>query len=689
MRQRRPLPQPSQEYIPFKGGLDLLTPSWQTKPGVLRESQNFEVGIFDGYDSIIGYERFDGRSKPSDAPYAILNANITGTFAVGSVVTGSSSAATATVLATGSYNDQSYLALTMITGTFVDGENLTVSAIIQGTASGTQIIDGASTAQLAALYKHLAADVYRSLISAPTGSGSLLGAWMLDDVKYVFRNNAGNTEALLWKSTSAGWVQVSLGFELEFTSGSVAVNEGDTITGSVSGATAVVTRVVIESGSIGSGDASGRFIFSSQTGTFASENIDVGASSNVATISGNSSAITMLPNGRFEMITSQFNGVDDRIYGCDGENRGFEFDGTVFVPINTGMAADTPTHVVAFRNHLFFAFGGSAQHSAIGNPYSWSSVLGAGELALGEAITGFEEQPGDSTVGTLAIFGRNSTHMLYGTSSADWNLVKYRDEIGAYAYSIQQVTGTILLDDRGISVLRTAQEFGNFLHSSISERIQPFLVERRRRVADSCIARDKNQYRLFFTDGYGLYVTMDGRKVMGIMPVLFPNPVTCMFSLENSTGEEEIFFGSTDGNLYQLDKGTSFDGENMECFFTTHFMHFNSPRVLKRYIDAIFEIQGEGYSEFSFTFEVQYGASDRAQPGSQSVSIDLSSARWDAFTWDAFFWDGKTIKPSRARLSGTGVNISMTVRRNSNYFAQAKFSGAFLQHLPRRIERSS
>ena len=47
-----------------------------------------------------------------------------------------------------------------------------------------------------------------------------------------------------------------------------------------------------------------------------------------------------------------------------------------------------------------------------------------------------------------------------------------------------------------------------------------------------------------------------------MMPVLFKHNVACCFSQESSTGSEEIFFGSDDGFVYQLGKGTSLDGDN-------------------------------------------------------------------------------------------------------------------------------
>lgn len=685
------LPQPKLEFIQFAGGFDTETPRWEVKPGQLRETQNFEIGINGGYIDIEGYERTDGQAAPSAASYSILNVTITGSFAAGDEITQQVSGATATVVLVVTSDDQDYLVITKITGTFDDTNDLEVSASVEGTATSEAMPSGASTPQLDAYYKGLAADEYRNDITAVPGSGSILGVVYYNDVRYAFRNNVGGTAAAMYKSTSSGWSLVALGRELEFTSGGTTeIEEGDTIEGATSGATAVVTRVVLESGSWSGGDAAGRLIFASQTGTFQSENLDVGASTNIATIAGDSSAITLSPSGRYEFDIKNFGGQigTKRVYGCDRVNRGFEFDGTVFVPIDTGMTNDAPTHVKVHKNHLFFSFGGSAQHSGTGTPYIWSPVFGAAEIATGDDITGFMIEPGTQGGSTLGIYNRNTVHMLYGSSSADWELVRFRDEVGAYAHTLQQFGITLFLDDRGITNLATAQEYGNFIHATLSKHIQSFINTKKTTVVASCISRNKSQYRVFFSDGSGLYITTDGRKIVGMMPILFENPVTCVWSSEDNAGNERIFFGSTNGMVYEMDAGTSFDGEDKEAFMVFHYNFSGSLRLLKKYMEITLETYGTGYSEFSFSYELGYASTLIPQPGAETKTLEFSPVYWDAFVWDQFVWDGVSLSPTTLKLSGSAENISMTIRKNSNYFATNQFNGAFLKYLPRRMLRS-
>lgn len=144
------------------------------------------------------------------------------------------------------------------------------------------------------------------------------------------------------------------------------------------------------------------------------------------------------------------------MYGVDGVNKGFEFDGTVFVQINTGMSADAPDDLCEFVGHLCFAFSGSFQNSSIGDPYTWTPVLGASEIGLADPITGFKVMPGSDGSPVLAIFSKNSIHLLYGSSRDDWKLIPFKYEAGALARSVQQIGQTFLMDTRGITSLQAS-----------------------------------------------------------------------------------------------------------------------------------------------------------------------------------------------------------------------------------------
>ena len=682
MRQAMQLPKIYPQQIILAGGLDVMTPPMQAKPGMLRACQNFECSIFGGYRRIAGYERFDGRSKPSDATYTILAAtSITG-GSVGDTLTGATSGATGKIIAI----TATYFVLTQTSLTF-QAEDLNVGGPTIAVSSGAGVINGASTPALNATYKNLAADVYRALIGAVPGSGAILGVNWYNDVLYAFRNNVGGTAAALYKSTTGGWSAVALGREIAFTSGGTTeIAEGDVITGATSGAFATVTRVVKTSGTWAGGDAAGYFYFASQTGTFQAENLNVGVTLNLATIAGDSTAITLLPGGRYEFVNANFTGSTDtfRMYGCDGVNLAFEFDGDVFVRIRTGMATDTPSHIAFHLYHLFLSFYGSVQHSSPGFPYLWTPVTGASELSMGEDVTGFQVQPAGTTAAALAIFTKGRLSILYGTGSSDWALLPYRDQIGAYPYTMQTLAQTVFLDIQGLTDIRTVQEFGNFAHAVLTNSVKSVITDWRRTASASNLARDLSQYRIFFTNGYGLYVTMVGQKVIGITPVLFPDIVRCATSGYTSDGTEVSFFGSDEGYVYQMDKGTSFDGDAIEAYIYLHYNFVGGLRTLKRFWDITLEVSGSAYASFSLGYALGYGATTIIQPSDQTVVTNFASVYWDAFTWDAFTWDGVTLSPSLANMEGEAENVSLSVVSNSDEFEPFTLTGAVMHYSPRR-----
>lgn len=684
MRPTLQLPPTADRYWEFNGGTDLVSPSINLKPGRCRASSNVEVGTNGGLTTTSGYERFDGRARPSDAQYTILEVAVSGTIALGATVTGATSGATGVVV---SVPDATHRVLTKVVGTFTS-ENLTVSAVVQGTTTGT--IASGSTQALDATYSNLAADEYRDDIAAVPGAGSVLGVWKYNDVVYAIRNNAGETAAVMYKSSAAGWTAVALGEEIAFTSGGTyQVLVGDTITGSVSAATAVVKRVVLTSGTWAAGDAAGYFYVASHTGTFQAEALNVGINLNVATASGNATAITLAPDGRYEFVNHNFAGSANttRMYGCSGVHKAFEFDGTTFAFITTGMTSDLPDHIFAHKNHLFLSFDASVQHSGVGDPMSWTVVTGAAEIAVGNPVTNFMGAPGTTTGGALVIITRSSVFVLYGNSSADWNLVTFNPDAGALEWTAQYLGQGIMLDDRGVTQMSTSEAFGNFASADISTLVRPYVSNLRDSAIASCIVREKNQYRLFFSGGAALYQTFINNKLAGSMPISLTNAVACVCSLEATSGIEEVFFGSTNGFVYQMDRGTSHDGEPISWHAHLAYNHFGTPRQLKRYRKAVIEVSGSGYAEFQLAASIGYGSSVYPDGATETIESELLTSNWDSFTWDSFTWDGQSLFPAEADLDGTAENVSLMFSGNSDEFEPITFNGAVLSFTPQRALR--
>lgn len=394
----------------------------------------------------------------------------------------------------------------------------------------------------------------------------------------------------------------------------------------------------------------------------------------------------LAPGGRYQTTIANFGGgtANYRMYGCDGKNKAFMFDGTTFTQISTGMTVDTPEHIAFHKQHLFLSFGASLQFSAIGDPLTWTPLLGAGELAMNGPITNLVPLPGDQSSGAMAVYTRNDTSVLYGTSSANFQLSTFNTGTGALPYTAQTIDQVYALDDRGIMSLGTSLNFGNFLPSSLTMNIRPFIEQRLLRACASTVSRVKGQYRVFFDDGTAVYMTTLNGKVLGSMPVQFLRPALCITEGELNTGEAVVFFGSNDGFVYQMDKGTSFDGQPIAANINLVFNAIGAPRVIKRYRKASVEMTGDSYAEIAYGYDLAYRSTAQEQPLDVTYSNDLRSAYWDNMTWDNFVWDGSDISPSEVEMQGSAENVAIRLSSVSTIFQPFTVNSIIVHYTMRR-----
>jgi hypothetical protein len=685
-----PRVQTKAEYIKFRGGLDLESPALSINPGALLKGMNYMSNPEGGYERIDGYERYDGRSSPSDATYYYVTYTATaGGPAVGETITGVDSGATGVVIVVG----DGYLDYTKLSGTFTATEVINVGGVAKGTLTATSSAKGETTALLHATALNLAADAYRSDIAKPAGATAIRGLALLAGVLYAFVDDSTAAYGEIYKATAAGWVNVPLFSQISFTTGVSEPAEGATITQAVSGATALVKRVVLESGTWAGGDAAGRIIIGTIVGTFdATNTISVGATLK-CTASSLATAIAITKGGRYEFVVYNFTGSTStkRIYGCDGKNYGFEFDGTVYVPIHTGMTTDTPEYVAAFKNQLFFSFKGSSQNSSPGSPYAWSAVLGASEMAMGEDVTGYSVESE-----TLLVISRNTANQLSGENADTFSLDPLDAEIGGIPRTIQSIGKTYCLDDRGIIQITRAQEFGNFSLATVSKKIQKLVNTMRSVVTASAVYRARNQYRLYGSDGTGICMTI-GQGQYGLeyyfTEFLYPIYVSCTCCGEDSTGKDVVFFGATNGMVYQADKGSSFDGEDIEAYIWLPFNNSKSPTVLKSYRKATLEMTVVGYCSIRLSVEFSYGDTEiqthitQTEDISSMLEIAGYGGYWDLSDWDSFYYDSRVVSSPVYDIAGDGTNISLIIYVKTDKDIGHKLDGAIIHYTPRRLVR--
>lgn len=528
-----------------------------------------------------------------------------------------------------------------------------------------------------------AADVRRALITAPTGSGPVRGVCYYAGSTYAFRDNAGGTAGAMWKSSAGGWVAVALNEEVAFTNANVSVGDGDTLT--QGGVTAAVNCVVVETGSLASGVNTGRLIISTRLGGNFAAGAATSTGGGTLTLSGVQTAITLPPGGRYQFDIANFFGqaTSIRMYGCNGVGKAFEFDGLTFVPLNTGATTDTPKFIKAHRKYLFVAQGSSAMNSSIGTPYRWVSAEGAAENPVGDTITGFAALAGEA----LGILARNSSFALTGASPATWSLQNIRPDVGAVPYTVANMSDVYFLDDRGVTSVRSAQEYGNFQDATLSRKIQPLIDRIRSLVVGSYVVRQRGLYVLMMSDGSTLTMGATNGQVAGFLEGVLPIVPSCMWSGEDENGLERVFVGANDGYVYEMDKGSTFDGAAIEAALKLYYYNSKSPRVRKKYRKMILEMSAILYAEIRFAAEYSYGSTQVGQLASSTFSVNGSGGSWDATLWDSFVWDAQDINQPELPMDGTGINVSLTFYSNTKLDFGHTLQGAILHYTPRRLQR--
>jgi hypothetical protein len=675
--------------VSYPGGLDLVTPSLALQPGALRDCINFEVSQSGGYGRIQGYERFDGRASPSDATFTIVQvSSFANVPTVGQTLTQVTSGATGAIIAVVP-GVQPYVAVTQVTAGFDFTHDVKVGATLIGTAVVPVVPISEKTN---AIYVAAAADVYRALIASVPGSGAMLDvihmAFSGVDYVYAFRANNANTAVAIYKSSGSGWVLVPFYKIVEFTAGGTATPvDGATLT--QGGVTATVKRVMTRSGAW-AGTAAGGFVITTPAGG----NFGAGAATltggATVTLGGIQTAITIAVGGKFEHVKYNFAGqlITRRIYGCDGVNKAYEFDGDVYSPITTALSPDAPNHIWCHKNFLFLSQASSMFYSAVGFPFKWSAADNAGEIATGDAVTAFITLPGSQTTATLCVFMQTNTAFLYGTDpTKDFNFVLFNTGTGGIAGTAQNLFDSFVFDNLGVISLKTTLNYGNFLPNTLTKNILPFIQQKRTQVACSSIQRDKSQYRIFFKDGSALWLTLVNQQYLGPGVMQFPNAVSCIDEDDLADSTEVTYFGSSDGNgyVYQMDKGTSFDGAELPAHITCAWDSLKSPRVLKRFRAGSIEMQGSSYAEIKFGYQLGYGSALIAQPMPVPYGLNFAGVPvWDTFIWDNFTWDGQNLQPTDVDMVGTAENFQVVISSATNYIAAYNVNSVIAHYSMRR-----
>lgn len=622
--------------IEVKGGLITnISPLQQgiTAPGSARRLVNFEPSIEGGYKRILGYTKFDTAYVPPYGEPLVQGGGQTGSTLV-----------IANIVESPAVNDT--LTIAGVTGTY------TVSAVSFNSTSKT------ATLTLDA-----------SLSSSPTDKALVTfsnNVSLIEGLVYFNQNAIAARGSNLWASDGTDWIKINT------PSYGPALVNGGSQTGS-----SLVIDGLLDTPQQGdtfaiAGVQKVYVITNSVTVTAGSATLNISPA--LASSPADNAVITFLNSSRPNSTKMRFERYNftgtPTLVGVDGSNRPFKYSGSTFSNI-TSAPSDVigSTHVVQFKNHLFFAKGTSLTFTAPYSDTDFSPANGAGTVKLTHEVTGlivFREQ--------LIIFSTNQIHRLTGNTISDFQLQPISADIGCVRTdTIQEVGGDIaFLGPDGVRLLSATDRIGDFGLAVASRPIQSeveSLVDSNTSFT-SCVIRAKNQYRLF-----GYSSSKRPENAAGVIATQFADQTAQGMAWAEVSGilayvadgiyssvdtSETIIFAHRDGYVYRLESGNSFDGTAIPAQYFTPHIPITDPRVRKTLYRLTTYVNPEGSISGTVSPNLNFSQIGTIQPPQITLeNVTDSPFFYGSAVYGTATYGGKLTYSFTSQMVGSGFTVSL------------------------------
>lgn len=376
---------------------------------------------------------------------------------------------------------------------------------------------------------------------------------------------------------------------------------------------------------------------------------------------------------RYQFLRTNFYGMADlqAIYGVSGASPAFTYDGSRLLWIRTPIdpQQDLPRHVTRHGATLALGYySGAYVLSAVGQPTNFRGEDGAASFEIGEPLTNLLPAMGDA----LVVTGRLKTKVLHGLEPTSYQQDTVTDNRGALEYTAGDAGRLLVVDSLGVAAADATQAFGDLSRVYLSGPVQAWLSDRlrasaasARRPIASMVVAQKNQYRLFFADGYVLTLTVKDPPEFTLQRYFLPAvdgasqdapfPMAACCTDVDGDGRERVFASfdadANRGYVVELDHGNSFDGRTLPAYMVLNPLSFSNSVQLKRF-ERLFALgSAEGFARLRLSRSVDYVVPD----GSRSFALTLGSTAANA---------GNT--PARGAADAPVEGYEVTVRIDSS-----------------------
>ena len=387
---------------------------------------------------------------------------------------------------------------------------------------------------------------------------------------------------------------------------------------------------------------------------------------------------------KVRFVTYNFDGNENAII-VDGKGYPLLLKGTTAgnlskLDANNGTSdIEAASHVAIFKNHVMIGNDDKLVFSAPYEDDDFSPANGAGTIRVGDDITSlvaFRDQ--------LVIFCENKIFRLVGSSAADFKLSPIASDIGCVeGDTVQEVAGDVVfLAKDGLRTISGTEKVGDFNLLSISKVIQDKVEDFVQTHAEfsSVTIGSKTQYRIF---GFSSSVTKQsakgfiGTQVLGQQGVSFNWSETSGIQAKVAhsslrQGVELVVFANTDGYIYQMESGNSFDGTNITANFSTPYFPISDPRLRKTIYKAIIYTDPQG--SLSVDFNLKFDLSETGVIEPNTITIANTSGTTGTFlygdsgsTYGTAKYSGATLKSVfTQQTKGSGYIVSLQFNSESS-----------------------
>jgi len=131
-----------------------------------------------------------------------------------------------------------------------------------------------------------------------------------------------------------------------------------------------------------------------------------------------------------------------------------------------------------------------------------------------------------------------------------------------------------------------------------------------------------------------------------------------VFSTDDA--DEVIIFANSDGYVYRMESGNSFDGGNILASFSTPFFAMGDPRIRKTMYKLSTYIDPEGSVDGNATLKFDFDEPNKIQPTSVPIANTTATvAFYGVSSFGAGSYGGKLVSVFNNQVVGSGFVVSI------------------------------